>query len=211
MKPVFERDLEASSSEADETILQLPERDERRAVELSAYVIRPNKKIVDVKVVDLSYDGCAVRTFEPLTPGEKVKLSVLGRGAVNAVVKWYKSRKAGLRFEADVTAKTHWPRKAERVQVQGEVFLRRSGGVGYRVPAMDVTRFGCKCEFVDRPAIYERLWVKLEGLESIEAIVCWVEESRLGLMFKAPLHPAVFDMLLVRMSRPAIHVDDISG
>jgi hypothetical protein len=55
------------------------------------------------------------------------------------------------------------------------------------------------------------LWVKLDGLESIEAIVCWVEESRLGLMFKAPLHPAVFDMLLVRMSRAPIHFDDISG
>lgn len=211
LKPVFERDLEAESEEAAEAVLTLPERDERRPVELSAYVIRPNKKIVDVKVVDLSYDGCAVRTFEALVPGEKVKLSVLGRGAVNAVVRWYRSRKAGLRFEADVTAKTHWPRKAERVQVDGEVSLRRSGGISYRVPTMDVTRFGCKCEFVDRPAIYERLWVKLDGLESIEAIVCWVEESRLGLMFKAPLHPAVFDMMLVRMSRAPIHFDDISG
>ncbi len=60
----------------------------------------------------------------------------------------------------------------------------------------DVSRFGCKAEFIERPALYERVWIKFDGLDLIEAIVCWVEESNLGLMYKNPIHPAVFDMLL---------------
>ena len=60
----------------------------------------------------------------------------------------------------------------------------------------DATRFGCKTEFIERPTIYEHVWIKFDGLETIEAIVCWVEESSLGLMYENPIHPAVFDMLL---------------
>ena len=60
----------------------------------------------------------------------------------------------------------------------------------------DVTRYGCKTEVIERPSIYEHVWIKFDGLDSLEAIVCWVEESSLGLMYKDPIHPAVFDMLL---------------
>jgi hypothetical protein len=136
-------------------------------------------------------------------PGEKVKLSVLGRGAVNAVVRWYDARTAGLLFVEDrATRRQRWPRKAERIEVRGALSLRRSGRLSFRVCTFDVTRFGCMCEFVERPKIYERVWVKFDRLETIEAVVCWLEESRLGLMFKNPLHPAVFDMLLDRLERP---------
>jgi hypothetical protein len=197
LKPVLERELWSQSESADGLVP--PEREDRRAVELAAYLIRADKKIVDVKVIDLSYDGCAVHTLIALRPGEKVKLSVLGRGAVNAVVRWYGSRRAGLLFVPDRVARTHWPRKAERVEVDAEFSLRRSGRLSYRVKAYDVTRFGCRCEFVERPTVYERVWAKFEGLETIEAAVCWVEESSLGLMFKKSLHQAVFDMLLDRM------------
>ena len=173
-----------------------PPRDERRLVELKGYLIREDNSIVDVKVVDLSYDGCAVQTLFPLAPGEKVRLSVLGRGAVKAVVRWYDSRKAGLFFASDSGTKKHVPRKAERLSVKAEISLRRSGRIAYRVEVFDLTRFGCKCEFIERPAIGERLWVKFERLESLEATTCWVEESRVGLNFEHAVHPAVFDMLV---------------
>lgn len=198
LKPVLERELKDQSDPAYGPLP--PDRQERRAVELAAYLIRSNKKIVDVKVVDLSYDGCSIHTLVPLTSGEKVKLSVLGRGAVNAVVRWYSSRRAGLLFVPDRDVRTHWPRKSERVEIHAEFSLRRSGRLSYRVRSFDVTRFGCKCEFVERPAVYERVWAKFDGLETIEAVVCWVEESSLGLMFTKTLHPAVFDMLLDRLS-----------
>jgi hypothetical protein len=179
-------------------------RDERRLVELNGYVIRSNKTIVDVKVLDLSYDGCSIATLVAFAPGERIKLSVLGRGAISASVQWYKGRKAGLLFYTGRLSKTKWPRKAERIEISAQASLRKSGRLNFRVSMFDVTRFGCKCEFVERPAVYERVWIKFDGLDPIEATVCWVEGSCVGLMYKYPVHPAVFDMLLARLDpKPA--------
>ena len=48
--------------------------------------------------------------------------------------------------------------------------------------------------------IYERVWIKFDGLESLEANVCWVEQSMIGLSYKTPLHQAVFEMILARLA-----------
>lgn len=202
MKQVPERELWKDCEDATPRDVSLA-RIGRRPVELTGYLIRQDKKIVDVKVSDLSYDGCAVRTLFPLVPGEQVKLSLLGRGAVQATVRWYHGRQAGLHFMADQGSKPHRPRKAERISLKADLSLRRSGQGSYRVTMFDLTRFGCKCEFIERPAVHERLWVKFHGLDSLEAIACWVEESCLGLKFTNPLHPAVFEMLLARLGQPA--------
>jgi hypothetical protein len=202
LKPVDKRTF-LENGEADlSDVSARATREERRSVELSGYVIRSDKVIVDVKLLDLSYDGCSIATLVPLAPGEKVKLSVLGRGAIAASVRWYKARKAGLLFDIGAAPKTKWPRKADRIEISAEASLRRAGR-RYRVRTFDITRFGCSCEFVERPAVYEHVWIKFDGLESIEAIVCWIEGSSLGLMFANPVHPAVFDMLLARSNPPA--------
>jgi hypothetical protein len=41
--------------------------------------------------------------------------------------------------------------------------------------------------------------LKFDGLEAIEAEVCWVEGFVAGLQFDKPIHPAVFDLLLHRL------------
>jgi len=178
----------------------LMKRRERREVELRAYVVRGSDEIVDVRVLDLSYDGCRIETHSSLPAGEVVKLSVLGRGAIRARVRWCKGRKAGLSFEAELSPRTQWPRRAQRVSVSTEVLLRRSTTLGYRVRVFDASRYGCKCEFIERPRMNERVWVKFEGLEALETEVCWVEDSSCGLRFANPIHPAVFDMLLHRLT-----------
>lgn len=204
MQPVADgTSLERGQSQLSDASEHLT-RDERRRVELNGYVIRSSKAIVDVKVLDLSYDGCSIVTLVPLLAGEKVKLSVLGRGAISATVRWYKARKAGLLFETGPVSKTKWPRKEKRLELSAEVSLRRSGRLSYRVSTFDITRFGCSCEFVERPAMYEHVWLKFHGLEPIEATVCWVESSRLGLMYNHPVHPAVFDLLLTRLQPDAL-------
>jgi hypothetical protein len=43
------------------------------------------------------------------------------------------------------------------------------------------------------------VWVKFEGMESLQSEVCWVAGSTLGLKFDNPVHPAVFDLLLTRI------------
>lgn len=178
----------------------LPAHAERRLVELAGYIIRADRKIIiDVKVIDLSYDGCAVHTTVPLVPGETVKLSVLGRSATAVVVRWYAGRKAGLQFETEQKSRTYWPRSAERMGVQTQALLRRAGRVTFPVRLFDITMSGCRCEFVDRPGIHERVWMKLNGLASLEANVCWVEQSMLELSFATAVHPAVFEMVMDRL------------
>lgn len=187
--------------------LSLPEdprhlpRAERRTVELKGYVVREHTQIVDVTIIDLSYDGCAVSTLVPLTVGEKVKVSALGRGSTGATVRWYNARKAGLLFESAIK-KTIWPRQAERIEVAGEALLRREGRLTYSVRTFDLTRFGCRCEFVERPSIRERVWIRFKGLQSLESKVRWVENTELGLHFRTEVHPAVFDLLVAQYSAP---------
>lgn len=91
------------------------------------------------------------------------------------------------------------PRKSARVTIGAEVQLRRSGQHNYVVQVFDLSREGCKLEFVERPKLDETVWVKVEGLEALEASVCWVEGFCAGIEFTRPIHPAVFEMLVSRL------------
>jgi PilZ domain len=86
-------------------------------------------------------------------------------------------------------------RDAGRLILNAEVGIRRSGGHSFRVRVFDASPEGCKIEFVERPAIGERIWVKFDGLEGIEATVCWVDGHMGGVQFGRPLHVAVFQGL----------------
>jgi PilZ domain-containing protein len=181
-------------------------REARRAVEMRGYIVRANNEIVDVRILDLSYNGCGVETIVPLPVGERVHLSALGRGAVWATVQWYRARKAGLLFlPAKVPDKANGKR-ASRTAISAEALLRRTGKRSFRVTAFDLSTTGCKCEFVERPNIHERVWLKFAGLESLEAEVAWISGFHVGLTFCNPIHSAVFDMLVERLrcsSEPA--------
>ena len=171
---------------------------DRQRVELRGFAVRSDGEVVDLRVLDLSHDGCGIETDRRLNAGEEIKLSVLGRsGALKATVKWSDGRKSGLTFEVEPEAQ-YVPRRADRTNFSAEVFLRRAGKLGFRVKTFDLSPLGCKCEFVDRPLIEETVWVKFDGLEALESDVCWLEGSTLGIEFKNPLHSAVFAMLLQR-------------
>ena len=92
------------------------------------------------------------------------------------------------------------PRKSARVGLAAEVSLRRSGQKTYRANVHDVSQEGCKVEFVERPRLDEIVWVKFEGLDALEAMVCWVEGFSVGLEFQRPVHPAVFEVLVQRLA-----------
>ena len=86
-------------------------------------------------------------------------------------------------------------RRSERVALDAAVSLRRSGQLNYNVRAYDASLHGCRVEFVERPELDERVWVKFDGLQSLEAEVCWIEGFAAGLNFVHPIHPAVFGRL----------------
>ena len=173
-------------------------RDERRSVEMRAYLILGETDILDVRVLNLSYDGCAVETTVPLKVGDPVQLSILSRGTIRARVRWYRDRRAGLLCEMAPAPRKHSPRRQQRSPMDGQVLLRRSGNIGYRVRVFDASCEGCRCEFVERPQIGERVWLKFDGLESMESEVCWIEGFNAGLKFAHAIHPAVFAILLDR-------------
>jgi hypothetical protein len=84
------------------------------------------------------------------------------------------------------------PRRADRVELTAEVSVRRSGVHPFRVRIFDASPEGCRIEFVERPSVGERVWVKFDGLESIEGTVRWVEGHIGGVQFERPLYDAVF-------------------
>jgi len=90
------------------------------------------------------------------------------------------------------------PRRAQRLPMSAEIELRRSFNGKYQVTVRDFSPQGCCINLIDRVALDETLWIKLPGLESIEAYVCWTQDFVAGVEFLKPLHPAVFDMLIKR-------------
>ncbi|HEX6740439.1 MAG TPA: PilZ domain-containing protein [Sphingomicrobium sp.] len=91
-------------------------------------------------------------------------------------------------------------RRTERLAVNAEVALRRSGQLNYRVRVFDASPLGCRLEFVERPQLEERVWVKFDRLDPIEGIVCWVDGFHAGIEYARPMHRAVFESLLPRLT-----------
>jgi len=92
-------------------------------------------------------------------------------------------------------------RKRERVPLTAEVGIRRSGIHSFRVRVFDASPEGCKIEFIEIPLLGERVWVKFDGLEALEATVRWVEGHIGGVHFERPLHEAVFQRLVSTASK----------
>ena len=176
-------------------------RRERRPIDMRGFVVRAGGISVAIELVDLNYGGCGIKTPVELIPGESVELSVLGRGSMPALVRWCQDGKAGLDFEAAVeTPREMVERQANRVDVPGEVGLRAVGKNPYRVRVHDLSTDGCKVELVEQPRIGDAMRVKFDGLEALEAEVCWVEEYMAGLKFEQRIHPAVLDLLIARLN-----------
>jgi len=91
-------------------------------------------------------------------------------------------------------------RRSERVPLSAEVALRRAGKLNFRTSVFDLSPHGCRIQFVERPALEERVWVKFDGLAALEAQVCWIDGLKAGLAFAIPIHAAVFEQLLARLT-----------
>ena len=175
-------------------------REHRRDVTLPANIICENGEITSADVLDLSYDGCCVETPVALREGSTVKLSVVALGVNDAQVRWYADGRAGLSFSIQAKWEREIkPRNAQRIELSADLSLRRVGRQQYRVRVFDISPEGCKVEFIERPRLDELVWVKFEGLEGVEAAVCWVDGFYGGLKFLRPIYPSVFDLLLARL------------
>ena len=180
---------------------ELTERSARRSVSLRARLTRRGGKAFGITLLDLSSDGCGIGTPVELTAEEQVTISVEGQGSLGARVCWYRDGHAGLVFNPEKPRSEEAQRSSERIPVGIEVALRRVGGTNYRVRVNDLSPEGCKVELVERPAAGDVLHLKFDGLDVLEAEVCWVDGFTAGLRFEKPIHPAVFDLLMRRIGR----------
>jgi PilZ domain len=171
----------------------------RRSVKLPAS-LRLEEGCIAVTVLDLTHDGCKIETPMALLEGAKLELSIENLGTIDAEVRWHARGKAGLRF-GSAQIPDQAPRRNDRSKVTADVLLRRAAGRSYRTKVFDVSPDGCKIEFVERPVVGEQLWVKFEGLDSLEAEVRWVDGHSGGIQFQRPIYPAVFELLLMRLQR----------
>ncbi|HKX91850.1 MAG TPA: PilZ domain-containing protein [Sphingomicrobium sp.] len=177
------------------------DRSERRNVAMRGYVILDDGSHHDIRLLDLSYEGCGIETTLDLDPGTIVRLSVLRRGAIESEVRWCRSGKAGLAFVPPAPeAKPYWPRRSERISLAADLNLRRIGKSTFQVAVADASPEGCRVELVERPAVGERVLVKFSGLEPLEAEVSWIEGHTAGLRYLRPMHPAVFELLVERLT-----------
>ncbi len=191
--PANSRNGRSSCSQARQT---------RRPVDLGALVLLDTWTSIEVTVLNLTYDGCCIGPADQLTPEQALKLSVPGLGIIDAQVRWCRDGMAGLLFMPQYSEQERdfEPRIDERLVVEGEVSLRKQGQPSYQVRLFDLSRHGCKIEFVQRPRVGDHIWIKFEGLESLDAEVCWIEGFQAGLRYVNPIHPAVFDLLTKRFS-----------
>lgn len=97
---------------------------------------------------------------------------------------------------------TRQPRTASRLDFTAEAGIRRAGVRPYRVRVFDASAEGCKIEFVERPSVGERIWVKFDGIEALEGTVRWIAGHIGGVKFEQPLHPAVFQRIAEASQSP---------
>jgi hypothetical protein len=174
------------------------QRRERRPVAMQALVASDDGQTGEALLLDLSYDGCGIETPLPLRPGQAITLSVPGRGAIRARVRWCDDGKAGLVFDKDHPDRERQKRAAERVELKIQASMRRIGMGNYRVNVSDLSPDGCKVELVERPRVGEHVMIKFDAIEAISAEVCWVQEYFAGLRFERPIHEAVFELMFAR-------------
>lgn len=72
-------------------------RDKRNPVELRGFALADGID-ADIDVWNLSYQGCQIRSSQPLTVGETLELRIIGRGGAKGVVRWVADDRAGISF-----------------------------------------------------------------------------------------------------------------
>ncbi|MGN6588834.1 MAG: PilZ domain-containing protein [Sphingomicrobium sp.] len=175
-------------------------RRERRNVSLRGYIVRDGGISQQIELIDLNYGGCGIRVGTELKPGESVQLAVLGRGSIPAEVRWFSDGRAGLDFTPSIKAgRKQVPRRTSRSEVAADANLRIRGRNSFRVRVFDLSSDGCRVELVELPKVKDSVSIKFDGLDVLDADVCWVERHQAGLMFENRIHPAVLDLLLARL------------
>lgn len=87
-------------------------------------------------------------------------------------------------------------RRTAREKVQGQASFRETGSGAFAVELSDIAPHGFCMLTYSRPAVGTHIWVKLPGLNMLEAVVRRCDGNEHGCEFVHPLHAAVADHLV---------------
>ena len=76
-------------------------RNDRRQVDLAAFVHRGEKPPMPVIVTDLTEQGCRIAGGDTLRIGEQIRLEIPRLGYLSAQIRWAMDGQAGARFESE--------------------------------------------------------------------------------------------------------------
>lgn len=90
-------------------------------------------------------------------------------------------------------------RKSERVALDVGAGLRQRGGSGVSIQILDLSTDGFRAStHLDLPHGTD-VWLRLPGLEPLQAKVAWSKGQYVGCAFARPLHPAVLEMIVKKV------------
>ena len=93
------------------------------------------------------------------------------------------------------SAETAHERKSDRVPLSAEVQLR-SGSRKAVVKVHNLSTTGARIAVAQLLRAGDQIYLKLPGLEPIEARVVWVDSFEAGCEFVRPLHPVMFEAVV---------------
>ncbi|WP_293881605.1 PilZ domain-containing protein [Sphingomonas sp.] len=73
--------------------------------------------------------------------------------------------------------------------------LRQSAGKPLAVSVYDLSARGFCTEWPHRLSVGDRVWLTLDRIESLAAIVSWTTDFAIGCKFERPLHPATLNTI----------------
>ena len=91
-------------------------------------------------------------------------------------------------------------RRCSRTAMAAEALVRKMGGFNFEVELNDISPNGCRVEMLEPCEIGDTAITRFPQLEPLGSRVCWVHGTTTGMEFSTDIHPAVFDMLLTRLS-----------
>jgi hypothetical protein len=91
-------------------------------------------------------------------------------------------------------------RRNRRVGLTSQIALRRTGGNRFEARLSNLSVGGCAVLLAEPLAARDRVIARLPGLEPLAARVTWTDVHSAGLDFERPMHPAVLETLLARLS-----------
>ncbi len=84
-------------------------------------------------------------------------------------------------------------RRRARNPVQVTADFRKIGRTPFRVRVTDLSQSGCRCESTAKVYVGDCVWIGVEGLAPVEAIIRWANPFGFGCEWAHPMHVSVLD------------------